>query len=188
MDRWYRGPMLLNECYFETDQLVVGKWSGPMTGDTAAESRHAFVVSLLTEAVTHDLPPSWQGTYDVDRASQWFSERQSESTVLFATKRSNGHPVGLLILSESAHGDRSRQIRLGYMIHEDAWGQGLATEIVAGLVEWCGTDGSIQSVIGGVARNNAASSRVLQKNGFIPRFVDSDQPSDEVEYIRAFTA
>jgi hypothetical protein len=51
-----------------------------------------------------------------DRASSWFVERQSESTVLLIVDRSDGRPVGLLILSESGNSDRSLDIRLGYMI------------------------------------------------------------------------
>ena len=178
--------MVLDDCNFETDRLVVDDWSHLLTGDMAEELRDAFVVSLLTETVTRDLPPPWQGPYDTDRASRWFVERQRESTVLIVTERSSGRPVGLLILSESAKSDSSLDIRLGYMIHEDGWGQGLATEVVAGLAGWCRANRSIRSVIGGVAEGNNASARVLQKNGFIPRIGDSDHPSHQVEYTLTF--
>lgn len=178
IDGWYGGPMVLEECRFETGRLVVDDWSRLLTGDLAESVRDAFVASLLTQSVTRGLPPSWQGPYDKDRASRWFVERQSESTVLLAMERPNGRPVGLLILSESARSDSSSDIRLGYLIHEDVWGQGLATEVVAGLTGWCRTNGTVRSIIGGVADGNTASARVLQKNGFRPRVGDSE----EVEY------
>ena len=183
----YGGPMALSDCYFETDRLIVDDWSRLLTGNTAEGLRNTFVVSLLTEAVTRDLPPQWQGPYDTDRASQWFVERQSESTVLLIVDRSDGRPVGLLILSEPANSDPSLDIRLGYMINESTWGQGLATEVVAGFADWCRTNGTVRSVIGGVADGNNASARVLQKNGFVRLIRGTDSPVDETEYTLTFT-
>jgi RimJ/RimL family protein N-acetyltransferase len=179
--------MALSDCYFETDRLVVDDWRRLLTGDTAEALRNSFVVSLLTEAVTRDLPPQWQGPYDTDRASSWFVERQSESAVFLIVDRSDGRPVGLLILSDSANSNPPLDVRLGYMIHESAWGRGLATEVVAGFADWCRTNGNIRSVIGGVADGNNASARVLQRNGFAPHISGTGHPADEVEYILTFT-
>jgi len=92
--------MALRDCYFETERLIVHDSSRLLTCGPAEELRNAFVVSLLTEAVTRDLPQGWQGPYDTDRAASWFVERQSESTVLVFVDRSDGRPIGLLILSE----------------------------------------------------------------------------------------
>jgi ribosomal-protein-alanine N-acetyltransferase len=183
----YGEPMALSNYHFETDRLIVDDWSRLLTGNTAEGLRNAFVVSLLTEAVTRDLPPQWQSPYDRDRASQWFVERQSESTVLLIVDRSDGLPVGLLILSESANSDPSLEIRLGYMFNESNWGRGLATEVVAGFADWCRTNGSVRSVIGGVAHGNNASARVLQKNGFVPLICGTDDPVDETQYTLTFT-
>jgi ribosomal-protein-alanine N-acetyltransferase len=180
--------MAISDCYFETDRLVVDDWSRLLTVDTAEALRNTFVVSLMSDPVTRDLPPAWQGPYDTDRASSWFVERQSESTVLLIVDRSDGSPVGLLILSESGNSDRSLDIRLGYMIDENAWGRGLATEVVAGFAEWCRADGNIRSVIGGVTDDNSASARVLQKNGFVPHNKNTDYPANTVEYILAFSS
>ena len=179
--------MALRDCYFETDRLIVHDWSRLLTGSTAEELRNTFVVSLLTEAVTRDLPPGWQGPYDTDRAASWFVERQSESTVLLIADRSDGRPVGLLILSEPENSYRSLDIRLGYMIDESAWGRGFATEVVAGMADWCRTNGTIRSLIGGVADGNSASARTLQKNGFVPHVKSADHPASEVEYTLTFT-
>ncbi|MFV1962836.1 MAG: GNAT family N-acetyltransferase [Acidimicrobiia bacterium] len=180
--------MALTNCSFETDRLVVDDCSRLLTGDTAEESRNTFVVSLLTEAVTHDLPPGWQGSYDTSRAASWFTERQRESTVLLIVNRSDGHPVALLILSESDNSHRPPDIRLGYMIDESAWGKGLATEVVAGFAKWCRTSGTIRSVIAGVADSNSASARVLQRNGFVLHIKGANQPADEVEYALTITS
>ena len=188
MGGWYGESMAINDCFFETERMVVDDWPRLQTVDTAQELRNAFLVSLLTKAVTRDLPPSWQGPYDTDRAASWFVDRQRESTVLLVVDRSDSRPVGLVILSESGNGDRSMDIRLGYMIVENAWGRGLATEVVAGFAEWCRGDGNVRSVIGGVTDGNSASARVLQKNGFVSHNKSTDDPANTVEYILTFSS
>jgi len=167
--------------------LVVDDWFRLLTGDTAEELRNTFVVSLLSEAVTRDLPPGWQGPYDTGRAAEWYVERERESTVLLIVDRSDGGPVGLLVLSEAENDDGQHDVRLGYMIDESDWGRGLATEVVAGFVGWCRTNGTIRSVIGGVSPGNSASARVLQKNEFAPQIKSTDDPTGEVDYILTFT-
>jgi len=179
--------MALSECCFETDRLVVDDWSRLLTGDAAQELRDTFVVSLLTEAVTRDLPPGWQGPFDTDRAASWFVARQSESTVLLIVGRPDGVPVGLLILSDSANSDGPTDVRMGDMIDGSAGGRGVATEVVAGFAGWCRTNGTMESIKGGVSNGNSASARVLHKNGFVPHTKSADHPTNEVEYTLTFT-
>ena len=176
--------MAIRTCSFVTDRLVVDDWSRLLAGDSAETIRDSFVMSLLSDAVTRDLPSGWQGRYDMDRAASWFAERQREGTVLLIAGRSDDNPVGLLILSESERSDGASDIRVGYVIAESAWGQGLATEVVAGLADWCRANGTIRSVVGGVADSSGASARVLQKNGFIPTLTDHHR-DDGVEYTLA---
>jgi RimJ/RimL family protein N-acetyltransferase len=179
--------MTLRTCSFVTDRLVVNDWARLLADDSAETIRDSFVMSLLSDAVTRDLPPGWQGHYDMDRAASWFAERQVESTVLLIANRSESNPVGLLILTESEHSDGVSDIRVGYVIAESAWGKGFATEVVAGLADWCRDNGTIRSLISGVADRNGASARVLHNNGFIPTLTDVDHPDDGVEYTLAFT-
>lgn len=151
-------------CCFETARLHAGPWhDGP-----AAATLPAVVLHLLTPAVTRTLPPAWQCVDDHQQAEQWIAERDGESTVLLVTT-ADDEPVGLVILGEEpATGDRAGTIdvRLGYLLAPAAWGQGLASELVAGLVAWCRAQPGIASLTGGVARDNPASARVLTKHGF----------------------
>lgn len=179
--------MVVN-CSFETERLIVDDWSRLLTGHVAEELRNRFVVSLLTAPVTRDLPAEWQGPYEIKRAASWFAERQSESTVLLIANRYDSSPLGLLIMSEDGPGKQGRDIRLGYLIVESAWGTGLATEVVAGVTEWCRADGTIRSLIGGVDDRNTASARVLEKNGFVPDANDSEDRATGVEYTLTFSA
>lgn len=177
--------MALSDCSFRTDRMDVDDWARFLTGDNADEVLNTFLVSLLSEAVTRDLPLGWQGLYDEDRASLWFGERRREGPTLLIVDRSEGRPVGLLILVESGSTRGLVDIRLGYLIHEDLWGTGLATEVVAGFVDWCRTNGAVRSIVGGVTHGNAASARVLQRNGFVP--ADSVvEPHGVVEYRLLF--
>lgn len=180
MGEWYGGSMPLNDCSFQTDRMEVDDWSLLLTGDSAEQLRNTFLVSLLSEAATRELPPGWQGPYDQDRASSWFAERRSEGTVLLIAERSDGRPVGLVMLAESEHIDGHLDIRMGYLIHESAWGRGLATEVVAGFADWCRTKGTVRSIVGGVTDGNVASARVLLRNGFVP--AKGSDPHDEVQF------
>lgn len=71
-----------------------------------------------------------------------------------------------MILFESDDEKSGSVVRLGYLLSESAWGQGLASELVRGFVDWCGTV-EIAAILGGVERDNTASQRVLTKNGFM---------------------
>ncbi len=128
-----------------------------------------FVASALTPVTTETLPPEWQGDFDHDRARRWIKDRDAESAMLLTVERSSADPVGLMILFEMPHeGSPEIELRIGYIIIEQAWGKGLASELVEGVVEWARGQAGISSISGGVAEDNPASSRALVKNGFRP--------------------
>jgi RimJ/RimL family protein N-acetyltransferase len=103
------------------------------------------------------------------RAIAWIRERDDESATLIVTDRETATPVGLMILFEIPCEDSSGRIdvRLGYLLAESAWSQGLGTELVAGFVEWCLSKTRVRSISGGVGLDNPASAQVLIKNGFV---------------------
>ena len=57
-------------------------------------------------------------------------------------------------------------IRLGYLLSKNAWGKGIASELVAGFAVWCRGQSTILTIFAGVAQDNLASVRVLEKTGF----------------------
>ena len=122
---------------------------------------------MLTKPVTRMLPEGWQGAFSEERARQWIIERNNEGTTLLVVSRSAGEPVGLMILYESiGRSTAAVELRLGYILAEEVWGEGLASELVGGFVSWCKVN-NVASIAGGVARANVASRRVLEKNGFV---------------------
>jgi len=57
---------------------------------------------------------------------------------------------------------------LGYTIRRDQWGQGIATEIAAALVDWHRRHAGDTPLWATVVMDNHASARVLTKVGFEP--------------------
>ena len=123
------------------------------------------VAGILTEPVTRTLPAAWHGAYSEERARDWIAERDREGATLLVAEKASANPVGLVILLESPSEDGT-ELRLGYLLAEASWGKGVASELVDGLVQWCRAQAEIRSLAGGVAPDNPASKRVLEKNGF----------------------
>jgi ribosomal-protein-alanine N-acetyltransferase len=73
-------------------------------------------------------------------------------------------------------------IRLGYVLAEPAWGRSLGSELVGGFVEWCRAQSEIGSLIAGVAADNPASIRILEKSGFTPVGDNPDESNAERIY------
>lgn len=125
------------------------------------------VCRLLTRATTEALPSEWRGDYSIERTRRWIAERDGESPTLLVVDRVPGRAIGVVILFESASDEDSGvDLRIGYLFDETAWGKGLATELVAGLVVWARTQPIIRTLTGGVEATNPASARVLAKIGF----------------------
>ncbi len=156
------------QCAYATARLVVGDWHR-MSHRYGLDLIDA-ICSVLTRITTAALPPEWQGDFDDQRAKRWVEARDAESPTMLVVTRDDSKAVGLLILFESAsQQDPDRiDVRLGYVLAESAWGKGLASELVQGLVDWASAEPSIRSISGGVARDNDASARVLLNNGFKP--------------------
>jgi RimJ/RimL family protein N-acetyltransferase len=139
----------------------------------------SIVAGILTEPVTRTLRVAWHGAFSEERARDWITERDREGAGLLVVEKATGSPVGLIILFEIPSDD-GIEVRLGYLLAEASWNLGFATELVEGLVRWCHAQPIIRSVAGGVAPDNPASRRVLEKNGFHPdEIAGEDDGSDE---------
>lgn len=154
---------------FETERLRCGPWIDE--ANRSGTDLVTVVADLLTPATTSGLPPSWQGEFTVERARGWIKEREADSTTLLVSDAASGEPVGLVILASAGAGDAG-DLRVGYLIAETWWGRGVATEVVAGLVERARTQPDIVSMSAGVDAGNRASIRVLERSGF--QLVDQD--------------
>lgn len=111
-------------------------------------------------------------------------ERDAEGSTFLVIKKTTQQAVGLMILSEmqAEEGNGEVEIRLGYLLSEATWGKGIASELISGFVSWCRGQESISSIAGGVADDNPASKRVLEKNGFQLVRSGDDVTQDEQLY------
>jgi ribosomal-protein-alanine N-acetyltransferase len=73
--------------------------------------------------------------------------------------------------------DEFDTLEIGYSIVPKLWGQGLATEMIAGLVKYGFTENHIKQIVAVTELPNIASQRVLAKNGF----VRGDNVMDDIE-------
>ncbi|MCZ1009804.1 GNAT family N-acetyltransferase [Streptomyces lydicus] len=62
-----------------------------------------------------------------------------------------------------------RHATLSYLLREDSWGRGYATQAVAGMLRHAFTTTGLTSISARHHPDNVASGRVLQKNAFIYR-------------------
>lgn len=63
-------------------------------------------------------------------------------------------------------GERSHGAEFGYWLGRGLWGRGLMTRVVAAFAPWAMRELRLYRLQAGVLDFNAASARVLQKNGF----------------------
>jgi ribosomal-protein-alanine N-acetyltransferase len=153
-----------DDCEFVTERLQVDPWHA--SAQRARLNLARVVAELLTDRTTVALPESWQGNYTVERARAWIAERDAESPTLLVMEAASARPVGLVVLAEVPLDESMVDVRIGYVIAEASWGQGFATELLSGLIDWMRTEPSVRTLTGGVDLTNQASIRVMENNGF----------------------
>jgi ribosomal-protein-alanine N-acetyltransferase len=149
---------------FETNRLSVGLWHE--VADRLDLDLARVVSEMLTVRTTVALPESWQGEHSVESARGWISDRDEDSSMLLVTESASQQPIGILVLAEVPLPGSGIDLRIGYLFAESTWGQGMATELVSGLIDWAQTRLRIHTLTGGVDPANRASVRVLEKCGF----------------------
>ncbi len=166
--------MLVNDGVweFETDRLSVGPWHA--VADRLDIDLARVVAEMLTVRTTVALPESWRGDHSVETAWGWIADRDADSSMLLVAESTSHHPVGLLVLAEVPLSSSGVDLRIGYLFAESGWGQGLASELVSGLIEWARAQPAIRTLTGGADPANRASVRVLEKCGF--SLIDDPDP------------
>ncbi len=168
---------------FETDRLSVGPWHQVAHRLDLDLSR--VISEMLTVRTTVALPESWQGEQSVESARGWIIDRDADSLMLLVTESASREPAGILVLAEVPLLGSGIDLRIGYLIAETSWGQGLATELVSGLVGWARTQPRIRTLTGGVDPANLASVRVLEKCGF--ELIDDPDPGAVLYQLETFS-
>ncbi len=119
--------MVLSRCAFDTERLAAGPWHEIAIEDPGKNGLADVVASMLTPAVTRQLPEPWAGEDTADRARAWIAERDDEGATLLVLERASGRPIGLVLLFEEPSGrDEGRSavgVRLGYLLAEESRGR-----------------------------------------------------------------
>ncbi len=150
---------------FETERLRVRNWHGVLSAGGAPPWLEKGLETLLTPNVLKHLPPSLQLSGADSEIADWVSLQAGEGDTFLVQDRHSGSLLGLLILATFGESPAPIQLHIGYMLAEDTWGKGIASELVSALVKQV-PPGRNVTLMGGVGHDNPGSARVLQKARF----------------------
>lgn len=99
-----------------------------------------------------------------ERYLSYFDEMEDDPDgyYLIAEDRITGEPVGTCCIFPEAD-----TYDIGYCVRKDLWRIGLGSEILTGMLDWIRAAGGA-AVTAEVADDNAASTGLLRKFGFVP--------------------
>lgn len=120
----------------------------------------ASVKDMMTPVVVKYLPPYFHHIHTLAQAEDWLTRMLKESRLCAISDQSQ-HVVGFLFLYLE-----STDVHIGYVFGEPHWGQGYASELIAGLVDAAKQRPEWERLVAGVDKSNLASSRLLTKVGF----------------------
>ncbi|MEZ8826099.1 GNAT family N-acetyltransferase [Vibrio amylolyticus] len=146
---------------FESSRLKMFE----ISGDISLPERAALferIPEILTPPVVENLPPYFHGIDSREDAQVWLERMLSESR-LFLVKSAEGTLIGFLF----AFVENGRDAHIGYLLAEEYWGKGLASELLKVFIEAVSKTESWAKLIGGVDQTNVASANLLKKLGFV---------------------
>jgi len=164
---------------FETSRLKVFEISGDMAPSELTVLLNR-VPDILTPPVVENLPPYFHGINSKADAQAWFERMISESRLFLVKPADEDTVIGFVF----AFVENGCDAHIGYLLGEQYWGKGLASELLQGVIEQSGKTESWVKLIGGVDRSNQASAKLLQKLGFVEQ---SGGDSDVVFYEYSFS-
>ncbi|MGP6089413.1 GNAT family N-acetyltransferase [Antarctobacter jejuensis] len=157
---------------FSTKRLRVTPWETSLDDPAARATLENRLARMLTPSVLEHLPPDFGPDDEPQAMARWISVRRDRAKVSLVKQ---GHDlIGLLFLFRT-EGTAPGDLHLGYLLAEEAWGKGYATELLQGLIAHLRPKAPM-TLCAGVAHGNPASSRVLLKAGFA---VDTEHPTAE---------
>ncbi|MEI8610890.1 GNAT family protein [Enterovibrio sp. Hal110] len=160
---------------FQTPRLTAAALSSSALPH-AKSTLSTELATLLTSNVKRHLPPDLQAVSDTESALCWLEQTLEDCQFVALRLADDDALVGFFLLYVEVNAQRGGQprlasphysLRLGYVVAETFQGQGLASEMVEGLITWCQTSGVVSSLSGGAEADNLPSIKVLEKNGFV---------------------
>jgi len=121
------------------------------------------VLDILTPSVVGSLPPYFQNVNSISSAREWLKQIVSDGRLFVVKLVGESKAIGFVFLSTENSGDT----HIGYLLAESYWGKGYATEILKGVIDFIKSEDQVTRLIAGVATDNVASIKLLQKLDFI---------------------
>jgi RimJ/RimL family protein N-acetyltransferase len=140
-----------------TDRLIL---RAPVAGDVAAITALAgdYGIASMTTRMPHPY-----GEADARQFVTLVARQDGVRERTFVIEQDGEGPIGAI----GFHRPVSGPIELGYWIGRPYWGQGYATEAVAGALHWASEDWGRKAIASGHFADNAPSANVLIKSGFL---------------------
>ena len=146
---------------------------------TAELHKPQYFPVLLGAALPADWPP---GEYDRDAMEYFLAQLTAGGRAAagwygwYALRKAEGDVPRTLVGAGGFMGppDAAGTAEIGYSIAADWRGQGLATELVGGLVQQAAATGLVRELVAHTDADNAASQQVLRRNGFAPAGLATD--------------
>ena len=155
-----------------TDRLVLRRWTdadrpafAAINGDPRV---HDWLGGPITAEASDALIDRINAGIDAQGFGLWAAER-----------RADGRLAGMIGLSWVAAGDLpvGPCVEIGWRLHPDLWGQGLASEGAQAALDWGFGPGALTEIVAFTAETNLASQAVMRRIGMIPDpALDFDHP------------
>ncbi|WP_028865632.1 GNAT family N-acetyltransferase [Psychromonas aquimarina] len=153
----------LKSLAFTTARLEISNPAGYLQTESSKSELLSSIVDLFSPSVVESLPPYFHGINTESKADIWLTKMLCESHLYVVNLKDSSTVIGFVFLYES---DNSTA-HLGYLLGENFWHRGYASELLLGLIECCHAEQLIKKLVGGVDSENTASVKLLEKVGFI---------------------
>ena len=145
---------------FETDRLVARPFQDSDAATVAANASD-IDVAKMTSSMPHP--------YGLESAQAWILthwglRRRKRGYPFAIVRRADGAVLGSIDVFKRTP---TADWEIGYMLGRAHWGQGYATEIARGAIEWARDELGATAIVAGYFEGNDASRRVLEKLGFV---------------------
>ncbi|HCQ67417.1 MAG TPA: hypothetical protein DIU07_20785 [Rhodobacteraceae bacterium] len=149
----------------------LARWAPLLSEPEARAALGQALVPLLAAEVTARLPADLAFDPARDDINAWIDRADRVAQIHTITREDTRALAGLLLLfydGDEPDGD----LMIGYFLGPAHWGQGLASDMLAGLVADL-DQGPVRRLHAGTDADNHASQRVLAKAGFTRDVADS---------------
>jgi len=124
------------------------------------------IMQILSPDVVANLPPYFGHIDTIDEARNWFNRMLEESKLFLVYQADNEQLIGFSFVYLEDAQTKCKQAHLGYLLAQECWGKGIATELLTALLDYCKQKQFADTLIAGVDSSNLSSISLLKKLGF----------------------